>query len=146
MSDPRMSPPPDVDAVVRSALDMMVTGVDEPGVFTDDVTGRTPLGEVHGRDDLRAQVIDWRDGLTSVDLVVDGIAIDGTTAMARWHLDAHHTGDVLVNEDLLFEATGRRVILAVTSEFGFRGTRICSFRHDYDIDDLLQQLRAERAP
>ena len=50
---------------------------------------------------------------------------------------------VLVNEDLLFEATGRRVTLPVTSEFGFRGARICSFRHDYDLDDLLRQLRPE---
>ena len=96
---------------------------------------------MHGRDDLRAQVIDWRDGLTNVDLVVDAIAIDGTTAMARWQLDAHHTGVVLVNEDLLFEATGRRVTLPVTSEFGLRGARVCSFRHDYDLDDLLRQLR-----
>jgi hypothetical protein len=145
MSDPQPSPPFDVEPAIRSALLLMVTGVDEPSMFTEDVTGRTPFGQVNGRDDLLAQVTDWRDGLTSAELVVDGIAVDGTTAMVRWQLAARHTGVVLVNEDLLFEPTDRCVTLQVISEFAFQGERIGSFRHDYDRDDLLRQLRPEPA-
>ena len=136
-----MSRPAGVERAVQGALQLMATGV-ESDVFTDDVTGWTPLGEVHGRDQLRDQVTDWRDGMTDIDLVVDGIAVDGATAMARWRLSARHTGVVLVNEDLLYEPSGQEVTVAVTSEFGFRDERICWFRHDYDLDDLLRQLRA----
>jgi len=135
-----MSARVDVEQVLRSALQMMVTGEDAPGVFTEDVTGTTPVGEVNGCGELRAQVSDWRDGLTDVDLVVDGIAVDGTTAMVRWRLAAQHTGVVLVNEDVIFEPSGRRVALTVSSEFSFRDDRICWFRHDYDLDDVLRQL------
>jgi hypothetical protein len=141
MSDPRISPPVDVECVLRAALRMMLTGVDEPAVFTDTVTGHTPLGEVGDLDDLRAQVSDWRDGLTDPELVVDTIAIDGDAAMVRWRLAAQHTGEVLVNEDELFEPTGRHVTVEVTSEFQLAGGRISAFRHDYDLDDLLRQLR-----
>jgi hypothetical protein len=140
MSEPRMPPPADVEAAVRRALMMMVTGQEEPGLFTADVTGQTPLGEVHGPDELRAQVSDWRDGLTDVELTVHHLVVDGTTAKVDWQLDARHTGVVLVNEDLLFEATDHHVTLPVTSEFGLRGARICSFQHDYDLDGLLRQL------
>jgi hypothetical protein len=141
----RSSPPCDIEQVVRSVLLVMVTGVDEPSVFTHDVTDQTPLGEVCGRDDLVARASDWRDGLTSPDLLVEDIAVDGTTAMVRWQLAALHTGDILLNEDLLFERTGRRVTLRVVTEFGFRGELVCSFRHDYDLDDLLRQLHPESA-
>ena len=140
MSDPQLSPPLDVEQVVHCALQLMITGEDDPTVFTDDVTGQTPLGEVFGRDDLLAQVSDWREGLTGAEFVVEGLAVDGSTAMVRWQLAGTHTGGVLVNEDVLFEATGRRVTVAVTSEFDLRGPLICWFRHDYDLDDVLRQL------
>ena len=140
MSDPQLSPAFDVEQVVLSALGVMVTGEDEPTAFTDDVTGQTPLGEVNGRADLLAQVSDWREGLTGAEFAVEGLAVDGSMAMVRWQLAGTHTGGVLVNEDVLFEPTGRRVTVAVTSEFDFQGPLICWFRHDYDLDDLLRQL------
>ena len=71
-----------------------------------------PLGEVNGRDELVAQVSDWRDGLTGTELVVDGIAVDGSTRHGEVAAHRDHTGVVLVNEDVLFEPTGSRVTLA----------------------------------
>ena len=144
MIDPRSASDLDIEPVVRAALDMMATGQPEGlAMVTADVEMRGPMGEVRGRDLLRTHLSDWRDGLTDVDIVVERMAVDRGAVIVDWHLAGRHTGAVFLMEDLLFEPTGRRVDLDITTQLVFRGRRICAFQHEYVLDDLLRQLRAE---
>src|SRR5436190_1107538 len=123
---------------------MMATG--EPDALmhvTADVEMRGPMGEYHGRDQVRAQLSDWRDGLSDVEIVIQRTAVDGAGFVVEWHLDGSHTGAVFLMEDMLFEGTGRHIGLDVTTEVVFRDRQICSLRHAFDLDDLVRQLRPE---
>jgi hypothetical protein len=144
MNVPRLPATFDAEQVLRSALWMMASGeADALELLTEDVCAVTPFGEMHGRAEFDAQLADWREGFSNVALDVEGMALDGTSALVRWRLAADHTGVVLVNEDLFFEPTGRRVNLRLATQIEFRGVRICQFRHDYALDDLVDQLRPE---
>jgi hypothetical protein len=132
----------DLEQVVWEACEMMATGKpDALALVTSDVEMEGPMGLTVGRERLRHQLSDWQDGLTSVEVVVDRMAVDGAVAVVEWHLDGRHTGMVFLMEDELFEPTGNRVVLEIRSEVEFRGERICSLRNDYELDALLEQLR-----
>ena len=143
MSDRPSSPGVGLEPVVRAAIEMMVTGQPDSALtlFTEDVEMVGPMGGANGREQLRTVLSDWQDGLTDIEVVVDRLAIDGAEAVVDWHFDARHTGVVFLMEDMLFEPTGNQVTLHLTSELVFRGQRICSLRHDYDLDELVRQLR-----
>jgi hypothetical protein len=134
----------DAEEVVRTALTMMATG-DPAGLafVTADAEMRGPMGEFNGRDELRAHLSDWRHALTDVEIDFERIAFDGGAVFARWHLAARHTGEALLMEDILLEPEGRPLDLDITSELVFRGQRICSLRHAFDLDVLLRQLRPD---
>ena len=140
-SDPRASQRLDQEQLIRAALTMMATGEPDGLEFlTADVEMRGPMGEFHGRDQLRAQLSDWRDGLTDIEIAIERMAVDGPSIVVAWHLAARHSGAVFLMEDMLFEATGRPLDLDITTELEFRGRKICSLRHDFELDELLRQL------
>jgi hypothetical protein len=114
-----------------------------PGVFSDDVTGHSPMLDLQGCDQLRAQLSDRRGGLTDVQLDLTRIEVKGATVTVDWRFAAIHTGAMLVEEDVLFEPSGRRVTLEVTSDLRFCNGRICSFEHHYDLGGLLRQLAVD---
>jgi len=123
---------------------MMATG--DPGglaLVTADVEMKGPMGEFRGRDQVRSQLSDWRDGLTDIEISVKRLAVDGVAVVADWHLAARHTGAVFLMEDMLFEPTGHRVDLDITTELELRGPLICALRHHFDLADLLQQLEPD---
>jgi hypothetical protein len=144
VSDARTTPRFDAEEVVRAALTMMATGKPDGLVFlTADVEMSGPMGEFRGRDQLRAHLSDWREGLTDIEIDVQRLAVDGAAVFAGWHLAARHTGAVFLMEDMLFEATGRPLDLDITTELMFRGQQICSLRHTFDLEVLLRQLRPD---
>jgi SnoaL-like polyketide cyclase len=144
MSDPPSASSLDLEPVVRAVLVMMATGqADDLALVTEDVAMRGPMADVDGRDQLRTHLSDWRDGLSDVEIVVDRIAVDGVAAIVDWHFTGRHTGVALLMEDMLFDPTGNDVSVSVTTELVFRGQQIGSLRHDYDLDELVRQLRPD---
>lgn len=132
--------------LLTRALRAMASGdVTDIGVFTPDVRAQSPHMKVARRDELEDQLSDRAGTLSNIELVVDSIERTGDEAALRWHLDADHTGPVLVNEDVLVEPSGRHIHVAVSSWVQLRDGRISAFRHDYDDEALMAQTeRSER--
>jgi len=64
----------------------------------------------------------------------------GNRAFAEWRIEADHTGPYILSEDVVLEATGRRVQLAGATIADFRDGRIRSFRSYFDDDSLIAQI------
>ena len=128
-------PSPEVERSVRTAVSSLVTG--EPSaltLFTEDVTGASPLVRIHGREELRAQLADRRDGLSDVEVHIDVVTGDDDEVVVTWRFCGDHTGPIFVNEDTLFEPSGRRLQASVVTRFTLRDGRICAFTSEYDPD------------
>jgi len=134
----------DVAAVLARALRAAVTG--DPAVietvFTEDVQAWSPNLSVTSRRQLVAELADHGDGLSNVTISIDALDVVGTRAMAEWHVAADHTGPLLVGDDLLMEASGRRIVVAGATFAEFRGERICALRNYFDDAAILEQMRS----
>jgi hypothetical protein len=133
--------------VLRHALAGIVSGdVSVLGLFTDDVVGDSPNMRVGSRSELEFQLIDRLGTLSNIEFTIDRIEAVDSGVLATWRMSGDHTGEVLFNEDELFEASGLRIRLLATTAVQFRGRRICAFRTDYDDGDLYDQIRRGRWP
>jgi hypothetical protein len=141
VSGPSGDVPGPLEWCVKNAVWWIATG--EPlaaEVFTRDVVGTSPIMEARGRDDVLSKLGDRRSGLTNVEVGIDRVECDEDEVVVVWHMAGDHTGAMLVNEDVLYEPSGRRLRLAVVSTFTLREGAIASFHNEFDIDDLGRQL------
>jgi ketosteroid isomerase-like protein len=130
-------------ALVERALAAIVSGdVSALELFTDDVVGDSPNMCVHSRSELEFQLIDRQGALSNIELTVESIETVEPGVTATWRMSGDHTGEVLFNEDELFEPSGRRIQVSATTLVQFRDRHICAFRTDYDDRDLYDQVRA----
>jgi hypothetical protein len=128
--------------VLRHALAGIVSGdVSVLGLFTDDVVGDSPNMRVGSRSELEFQLIDRLGTLSNIEFTIDRIEAVDSGVLATWRMSGDHTGEVLFNEDELFEPSGRRIHLSATTFVQFRAHCICLFRTDYDDRDLYDQIR-----
>src|SRR6476620_11428885 len=120
--------------VMVKALEAEVgsASVDLGTLFTDDVVGWSPYAAVSGLTAL-AELSALRDiafsnvviGLRSVDEV-------GNRVYAERLHETDHTGPLVLDDDVVVEATGRHVQLAGVSVADFREGKISSFRTYFD--------------
>jgi hypothetical protein len=114
--------------------------VDLSTLFTDDVVGWSPYASVSGLTAL-AELSALRDiafsnvviGLRSVDEV-------GNRVYAEWLIEADHTGPLVLDDDVVVEATGRHVLLPGVSVADFRDGKIGSYRTYFDDLSMLEQI------
>ena len=141
MSGPPGDVPATLEWCVKNAVWWMATG--EPlaaEVFTRDVVGTSPIMEAEGRDELLGKLSDRRGGMTNVEVGIDRVEGDEGEVVVTWHMAGDHTGPILVNEDVLYEPSGKRLRLAIVSTFTLREGAIASFHNEFDLDDLGRQL------
>jgi ketosteroid isomerase-like protein len=134
--------PESSQSILLSALEAAV-GVksrDLSELFTDDVKGWSPTLHVSSLAELKEEFAERSDALSNISLTLDSLDVVGAKAMAEWRLAADHTGPLVLDEDLLVEATGRRVELAGATFVEFRDGRIHAFRNYFDDAALLEQL------
>src|SRR5262249_17456333 len=133
--------PTGLEWCITNALWWIATG-DPPAaaVFTQDVVATSPILEVSGRDNLLDKLGDQRGGLTNVEGTLDRVEGDVTAVVVSWHVAADHTGAMLVNEDLFYKPSGRRVHLNIVSSFELRDGRIAAFHNEFDVDEFSRQL------
>ena len=128
-------------AVLRHALQTAATGdttlIDR--IYTEDVTGWSPVLEVFSRDDLTAELRDRGSAFSDVDLTLDPVDAVGDKLIAEWRLTATHTGDLAL-DDLRLEPTGRRIELRGVFIAEFEGDRIRSFRQYWNEVELIDGL------
>ncbi len=134
--------PANPGAVLALAIEAAVTGdVDViETAFTEDVVGWSPNISVSSRAELEAELADRDDALSNVVFSVDSLDVIGDKAIAEWRLAADHTGPLRLDEDVVLEATGARLVLAGASFAEFRGEQICAFRHYFDDAALIEQM------
>lgn len=126
----------------RALLALAVGDVGAIELFTEDVTGEGPNLCVRSRTELGYQLLDRAGALSNVEFELDRVeAIAPDAVVAWWRVAGVHTGEVLFNEDLYFEPTGRPIRLSVTTRVVFRQRRIAAFQTSYDDGDLFDQIR-----
>ena len=128
--------------VLLKALEAEVGGasVDPGTLFTDDVVGWSPIATVSGLTDLVELAADRETTFSNVVIMFRGLDEVGNKAFAEWLVEADHTGPMVLGEDVVLEATGRRVRLAGVTVADFRGEKIRSFRTYFDDVSLLEQM------
>ena len=128
--------------VLVKALEAEVGGgsADLGSLFTDDVVGWSPYATVSGLTAL-AELAALRDvAFSNVVLSFRGLDEVGNKAFAEWLIEADHTGPLVLSEDAVLEATGRRVQLAGATVADFRDGKIRAYRTYFDDISLIEQL------
>jgi len=130
--------------VLLKALEAEVGGgsVDVGTLFTEDVVGWSPYATVSGLEAL-TELAALRDmAFSNVVLSFRGLDEVGNKAFAEWIIEADHTGPLVFIEDVVLEATGRRIQLAGATVADFRDGKIRSYRTYFDDISLIEQIVA----
>ena len=128
--------------VMVKALEAEVgsSSVDLGTLFTDDVVGWSPYASVSGLTAL-AELSALREiAFSNVVIMLRGVDEVGNRAYAEWLIEADHTGPLVLDEDVVLEATGRHVQLAGVSVADFREGKIRSYRTYFDDLSLIEQI------
>ena len=128
--------------VLLKALEAEVggTSVDPGTLFTDDVVGWSPIATVSGLTELADLATARETTFSNVVIMFRGLDEVGNKAFAEWLIEADHTGPMVLGEDAVLEATGRRVRMAGVTVADFRGEKIRSFRSYFDDVSLIEQM------
>jgi ketosteroid isomerase-like protein len=130
--------------VLARALEAEVGGepADLGTLFTEDVVGWSPYATVSGLEAL-AELSALRDAaFSNVVILFRGLDEVGNKAIAEWVVEADHTGPLVLGDDAVLEATGRRVQLAGVTVADFRDEKIRSYRTYFDDISLVEQIVA----
>ena len=130
------------ETVLVQALEAAVTGDDSllDQTFTEEVVGWSPNLAVTSRAELAEEFGDRHDALSNIVISFDAVYIVGENAIAEWRLGADHSGELVIDDDVTIEPSGRRIVLAGATFAEFRGDLICAFRNYFDDAALLEQL------
>jgi hypothetical protein len=109
-------------------------------LFTDDVVGWSPYASVSGLEALLALSVLHELAFSNVVIILRGLDEVGNKAFAEWVIEADHTGPLMLDEDVVVEATGRHVVLAGATMADFRDGKIRSFRTYFDDLSLIEQI------
>ena len=128
--------------VLWKALEAEVGGaaVDPGTLFTDDVVGWSPYATVSGLPAMAALAALRETAFSNVVIMLRGLDEVGNKAVAEWVIEADHTGPLVLGEDAVLDATGRRVTLAGATIADFRDGRIRSYRTYFDDISLIEQI------
>ena len=128
--------------VMVKALEAEVgsASVDLGTLFTDDVVGWSPYASISGLTAL-AELSALREiAFSNVEILLRGVDEVGNRAYAEWLIEADHTGPLVLDDDVVLEATGRHVQLAGVSVADFREGKIRSYRTYFDDLSMIEQI------
>ena len=128
--------------VLSKAIDAEVGGasLDLDTLFTDDVVGWSPYAAVSGLAGLEALSELREVAFSNVVILYRGLDEVGNRAFAEWVIEADHTGPLVLDEDVVLEATGRHVTLPGVTVADFRDGKIRSYRTYFDDVSLIEQI------
>ena len=128
--------------VLSKALEAELAGapVDPGTLFTDDVVGWSPYATVSGLKDVADLAALREITFSNVVILYRGLDEVGNKAYAEWVIEGDHTGPLVLGEDEVLEATGRRVRMAGVTVADFRDGKIRSFRTYFDDISLIAQM------
>jgi ketosteroid isomerase-like protein len=129
------------DVMVR-ALEAEVgsASVDLGTLFTDDVVGWSPYASISGLTALAELSLLREIAFSDVVILLRSVDEVGNRVYAEWVIEADHTGPLVLDEDVVLEATGRHVQLAGVSVADFREGKIRSYRTYFDDLSMIEQI------
>ena len=122
------------------AAEVGLASVDPGALFTDDVVGWSPYASVSGLAAVAELAALRETAFSNVALILRGLDEVGNKAFAEWVVEADHTGPLVLGEDAVLDATGRRVQLAGATVADFRDGKIRAFRTYFDDLSLIEQI------
>jgi ketosteroid isomerase-like protein len=114
--------------------------VDLGTLFTDDVVGWSPYASVSGLNALAELSMLREVAFSNVVILLRGVDEVGNRVYAEWLIEADHTGPLVLDDDVVLDATGRHVVLAGVSVADFRDGKIRSFRTYFDDLSMIEQI------
>ena len=128
--------------VMVKALEAEVgsASVDLGALFTDDVVGWSPYATVSGLTALAELSALSEMAFSNVVILLRGVDEVANRAYAEWLIEADHTGPLVLDEDVVLEATGRHIQLAGVSVADFREGKIRSYRTYFDDLSMIEQI------
>jgi hypothetical protein len=131
--------------LLHEALLALVTGeLPRVEVFAPDVVVESPHLTARSRSELLDRMEDRRGGLADVEVVLDLVDAGPVGVDVTWRFTAVHAGPILVNEDELFEPTGRRIGGGGTTHFDVGNG--CIWRVVVGRDDAVAGVSAGEQP
>jgi hypothetical protein len=129
-------------AVMVKALEAEVgsSSVDLGTLFTDDVVGWSPYASISGLTALAELSLLREIAFSNAVIVLRGVDEVGNRVYAEWLIEADHTGPLVLDDDVVLEATGRHVQLPGVSVADFRDGKIRSFRTYFDDLSMIEQI------
>jgi ketosteroid isomerase-like protein len=129
------------DVLVKAIeAEVGVASIDPGTLFTDDVVGWSPAASVSGLTALAELAAQRETAFSNVAITFRGLDEVGNKAFGEWLIEADHTGPLVLGENAVLEATGRRVQLAGATVADFREGKIRSFRTYFDDISLIEQI------
>ena len=128
--------------VLSKALEAEVGGapIDLSTLFTDDVVGWSPYATVSGLEALAGLAALREEAFSNVVIMFRGLDEVGNKAFAEWLIEADHTGPLVLGDEAVVEATGRRVRLPGVTVADFREGKIRSYRTYFDDLSMIEQI------
>ena len=109
-------------------------------LYTTDVQGWSPALRVSSAAELAVEFEDRDEAFSDIDLELSPLDTEGNQACVEWVATVTHSGPIIVDPELVIEATGKRISLRGITVADFDGDRICAFRQYWDEVSLIEQL------
>lgn len=109
-------------------------------LFTDDVLGWSPRLGVTSLAELAELLAHRDDAFSNATLTITGFNQVGNKMIGEWYLEADHSGPLHDGDELVAEATGRRVHMAGATFAELSGNRIKAFRTYFDDVAFMEQI------
>jgi len=109
-------------------------------LYTKDVHAWSPAMTVSSAAQLAVEFEDREDAFSDIKLEMSPLPVGGDQACVEWIATATHSGPLVVDDDAVIEATGRRITLRGVTVADFDGERIRAFRQYWDEVGLLVEL------
>jgi len=132
-------------AALRRAIETCIRPDDDAiatlgEVFTDGVTVWSPNLLAEGLADL-AENLRFREGAFSdVDVQIDGLDVFGNKGLVEFRVSATFSGPFVVDEEVVVEPNGNKLLLGAAAVADFDGDRIAALRAYFDDASLLEQM------
>jgi len=133
------------DDVLRRAVqtcihpdDAAIAGLGE--LFTDDATVWSPNMHAAGLGAL-AEILSGREETFSdVDVQIDSLDVFADRGLAEFRVAATFSGPFAIDEEVVVEPNGKRLLLGAAAVADFEGSKIKALRAYFDDASLLEQM------
>ena len=134
-------------AILRRAIETCIQPDDDAiaklgELFHDEVTVWSPNLLAVGLADLAKNLEFRENAFSDVDIQIDALDIFANKGLAEFRVAATFSGPFVIDEEVVIEPNGRRLLLGAAAIAEFEGGKIKALRGYFDDATLLEQMLA----